>query len=478
MTTASDQSGFRRLRDAIEAVVRLRQQAWHAIVEHLSRLRPAGDGGETTRASRVRRVCVLVSSSRGGGSVTAEMLQWQGAECDVWGRRILSLPGEEKPHLILAGLAYPARSERYDDLEAPDACASAVEGLLNEVSSEIGYPAAQTSDWHLYASQLYRRLLLQWPFEMIRLHPEAVTCSIADTLLRAFPEGYRDTPDNRRRVLDCCVSCFPFIRSSFYDCGILRNTSDARLLAHGAWSYEEPPFVLPPPWHHASAAEVECGTLLLRDPSNAWRLPFWRVTFPTQDIRLLHLVRDVAESVQGLCDGWNYVFGFQTLPSDLPLRISGYSNHVTSVETAWKRFRLNFSVDRQLSELLLTDRRPMELAHVCSMQWRFAHERILADASILSLPRLQLQFSDVRSQPLQALENACVALNLGVSKSGADYGRSFSSRRVMATDTNDRGVSFERWRQSPYASVITRLAKSEDVANVARCLGLTRVRDD
>src|ERR1700681_4577627 len=116
--------GFRRVRLVTEQIVKLRRQAWGRIVEHLAGER---SGREVALTERVRRVCVLASSSRGGTSVTAEMLQWQGADCDEEDGRLLTLPGEEKPHLILSGLAFPTRPERFDDLDAEDACRSSVD---------------------------------------------------------------------------------------------------------------------------------------------------------------------------------------------------------------------------------------------------------------------------------------------------------------------------------------------------------------
>jgi len=465
-----ESAGFRRVRLVAGQVVRLRRQAWERIVEHLAGER---SGRKVASIESVRRVCVLASSSRGGTSVTAEMLQWQGADCDDAEGRLLTLPGEEKPHLILSGLAFPTRPERFDDLNVEDAGGSSVGSLLSELSSEIGYPVSHCNDWRLYSLQLYRRLLLQWPLEMVELCQEPAIRSIADALQRAFPVGYYDTPANRRWALACCARCFPFIRSSFYDRSPLRDVRDVHLLDQGAWSFEEPPFVFPPPWHNATEAELERGTLLLRDPSNAWRLPFWRAVFSSQDIRILHLVRDVAESLQGLCDGWNYRYGFQTIPSDVPLRIPGYTDDCTGSDVAWKQHRLNFSIDRQLSDRLLTDGMPLSLVVVCGHQWRGAHERILRDSEVLCLPRVQTRFSDLREEPLESFEDVCTALNLEVSRSGVDYAGTFSSRWVMTT-VGAYEASHERWRQSQYATEINRVAESHEFVELVRRLGLYR----
>jgi hypothetical protein len=307
---------------------------------------------------------------------------------------------------------------------------------------------------------------------MVMLSQDAATEAISKSLQRAFPEGYEDSPVNRRLAMGCCKVCFPFIRLSFYDRSPSRDERDADLLSGGAWSFEEPPFVFPPPWHNANAVELERGALLLRDPSNAWRLPFWKAVFATKSMAILHLVRDVPESLQGLCDGWNYRYGFQTIPSEGPLRIPGYSDRCGERD-GWKRHRLNFSVDRHLSERLLVDDTPLSLVEVCARQWRGAHEQILRDSEALGLGRATVYFSHLRREPLGGLAAICAALGLELSRSAEEYARSFSSRWVMAT-VETSGLSHERWRHSQHATEILRVAKRSEFVDLVRALGASR----
>lgn len=466
-------AGFRRLRLVTGQVADLRREGWLRIVHHLDQKRR---GWRTGSVDRTPHLCILASSSRGGTSVTAEMLQWQGADCKNTGRRLLTMPGEEKPLLILSGLAFPTRPSRFDDLESADAKGSSLDSLLRELSSEVGYPLAYCGDLELYALQLYRRLLLQWPMQMLELDIGSAVDVMTDILRCAFPAGYCDTPSNRRLALACCCSCFPFARASFYDCSAFHSKGDLRLLDQGAWSFEEPPFVFPPPWHNPDEAQLARGTFLLRDPSNAWRLPFWKAVFPTQQVQVVHLVREVEEALQGLCDGWNYSFGFQTMPSDRPLRIAGYADRHAQGDTSWKRWRLNFSIDRCLSELLLTEGSPIGLVELCGYQWRHAHERILEDAATLSLRRLVIRFSELRQEPLASLREIGSFLCLELSRPGIEYARSFSSRWVMATTTAGR-ASHARWHQAQYAAEIIRTAASHEVAQMSYRLGLGADRD-
>jgi hypothetical protein len=454
------QSSGAPLRALIEPVRQRRTQAWRLIQERLASRRQ-----ETSKEfEQVSRIVVLGSSSRGGSSVTAELFQWQGAECRTRSGRMLSLAGEEKPHLILSGLAFPSRSALFDDLDAGDARQPEIDRLLTELQSEVGSPLTETANFELYALQLYRRLLLQWPQELLSWPLGDALASIAAALRRAFGPRYVDDAAARLKALHACAHALPFIRTSFYDGCPIKRPADVAVQQQGAWSIEETPFVFPPPWRHASAADLSEGSLLLRDPSNAWRLGFWRAVFPRAEMIVVHLARDVRETVQGLCDGWNYPFGFQTLPSVARLDIAGYSDGAAS----WKQRRLNFSIDRRLSERLLERCEPTSLVEVAGHQWRRAHERILADSRALSLRRTLLDFAALRRDPARAFGSVCAALNLEVSQSGRRYADAFPSRWVMATAGGR--PNHERWRQSPFASAIGDLARQDAFVATSRRL--------
>jgi hypothetical protein len=428
----------------------------------------------TPTAQHTPRICLLASSSRGGTSVTAELLQWQGADCNEPSQRLLTLPGEEKPHLILAGLGFPARHEYFDDLTETDAKEDLVSLLFDEIASEVGYPMARCNNLWLYATQLYRRLLLQWPSDLTKLKTEEAITLLARSLQLRFPEGYCDSLRNRRQVLAVCVRCFPFIRPSFYDCWRVRSTEDLTLLADGPWSIEETPFVLPPPWHNATPQEIDQGCLLLRDPSNAWRLGFWRSIFPKQRIDILHLIRDPRESVQGLCDGWNYPFGFQTMPSERALSIHGYTDTASLGGSDWKQCRLNFSIDTTLSRKLLDEHRAMTLVEICAHQWRRAHESILTEAQRFGFHRTVVNFAALRETTERTFRGICAALDLDSSQSGLDYARSFPERWIMATAPALR-AGHERWKTSGFATEIRAVASSGYFDEVALDLGMARI---
>jgi hypothetical protein len=459
------------VRARVGSVLKLRRLAWEKIRRMENHY---AEDGETTMAHWLPRVCVLASSSRGGTSVTAELLQWQGADCTNPRGRLLTLPGEEKPHLILAGLAFPSRPERFDDLTEADARTVCVSSLLEEMTSEVGYPMVSCDNLALYAVQLYRRLLLQWPLLLTSLEMESAIAHLSQELRAAFPNGYHDSVTSRSQVLAACIRCFPFIRSSFYDCWYARSVDDLAGMAGEYWSIEEPPFILPPPWRNATAVELEQGCLLLRDPSNAWRLRFWCTVFDKQRMNVLHLYRDPRESVQGLCDGWNHPFGFQTMPSAEALTISGYTDNTNREGSEWKRHRLNFSVSRSLSRKLIDERQQMGLVQICAYQWRDAHEHILAETKRLGLTRTIISFADLRRNPSEIFRRICEAVRLECSGSGITYAQSFSDRWVMAT-TLVRHAGHDRWRISQFSADIKRLVLSGYFDEVSMKCGFGKV---
>ena len=67
---------------------------------------------------------------------------------------------------------------------------------------------------------------------------------------------------------------------------------------------EEPPFVCESPWACALDGAAVDRPLLLKSPSNAYRLDFLRALFPNAEITVLHLIRDPVASVTGLMSGW------------------------------------------------------------------------------------------------------------------------------------------------------------------------------
>jgi len=419
-------------------------------------LQGLGDSSPGSFTDVLSRICILAASSRGGTAITAELLQWQGTDCDNANGRFLTLPGEEKPHLILAGLAYPSRQERFDDLDESDNLSENVSVLLEEIGSEIGFPISFCDNLELYAAQIYRRLLLQWPIQFALIDVEDGILKLTHELKLIFPGGYSDSSINRMLALNACVKCFNFIIPDFYDCWNVHEADYQKLSKGDCWSIEETPFIFPAPWQNAKIDDIQAGTLLLRDPSNAWRIPFWRSVFKKQKLEILHLIRDPRESVQGLCDGWNYRYGFQTMPSFTLLDIAGYTDISNTPEDDWKKVRLNFSICKNLSDKLFIDEEQMTLVEICSLQWKDAHETIIAQSNSFQLNRVVINFSNLRLHTLETFRQICIALNMEQSRSGVNFANSFVDHWVMTTPLA-KNSSFDRWKWSVYSSEIKHL---------------------
>jgi hypothetical protein len=147
---------------------------------------------------------------------------------------------------------------------------------------------------------------------------------------------------------------------------------------------EEPPFVLPLPWEHATVEALAHEPLVIKTPGNAYRLAWLSRLFRHARVRILHLTRNPAASINGLVDGWGYP-GFHS--HDVGgLRIAGYSDRVPGGERWWK-------FDRPPGWRAWT---ASPLPEVCAFQWASAHRAIVRDAPA---DRFVLRFEDVVGPP-------------------------------------------------------------------------------
>ncbi|RME25204.1 MAG: hypothetical protein D6798_09480, partial [Deltaproteobacteria bacterium] len=129
---------------------------------------------------------------------------------------------------------------------------------------------------------------------------------------------------------------------------------------------EEPPFVLVGPRRRPTDDELARLPLVIKAPSNAYRLSFLQALFPRARLRILHLTRNPAASINGLVDGWLYR-GFHAHWLDRPLRIRGYADARPRDARYWK-------FDLPPGWQAWTHR---PLSEVCGFQWRSAHEHVL-----------------------------------------------------------------------------------------------------
>ncbi|GGX13788.1 sulfotransferase family protein [Streptomyces lomondensis] len=351
--------------------------------------RMRGRPGPATTA-RVRDVVVLASSSRGGSSMVAELLRTS--------TDLLHLRGEINPFLRMVGLGYPYGGATSDRLAAADLASLDPElgaVLDEELALEIGAADRRTDEDpaadERFALDVTARLVMQWP--ELPLNPEKLAATVLDRLAAHRAGGGR--PGAPRFYLDLFQELARQgldVEPWFYD--LPRRLLRAELPhpaprgAPGETLLEEPPFVLPVPWRLAGPGDLASRPLVIKTPSNAYRLGFLRALFPAARFRVVHLTRNPAAAVNGLHDGWLH-HGFHAHRTTRPLGISGYTERHPDNRWWWK-----FDLPPGWEEFA-----DAPLLDVCAFQWRSAHQAVLDDLQDPAVPRTTLRFEDLIAGP-------------------------------------------------------------------------------
>lgn len=328
----------------------------------------------------MKELILIASSSRGGSSVFSAFLRRSQA--------LLHLQGEVSPFLRLAGLGHPETGTDSDALTAAHAALPAAARVREDLRHEIGSLAPLPLDdagWAAFLARLGARLRMQWP-----------QLALEDAHISAAAEAARPHLADIQAFHACFLAQlrpqYPALNPHYYD---LSRSLIGRLCPAERPSgppsqrvIEEPPFVTVAPWCHATGDDPR--PLVIKTPSNAYRLPFFRALFPTVRLRILHLTRNAAAAINGLYDGWRYPDGFFAHRVDRPLRIRGYSER-----HAWGRCWWQYDLPPGWGAW--TD---AALEEVCGFQWRAAHVHTLdfLDAHP-EVDRLQVRFEDLIGEP-------------------------------------------------------------------------------
>ena len=307
----------------------------------------------------VRDVVVIVSSSRGGSSMFAEILRRSDA--------LLHLTAEINPFLRLAGLDHPGAGTGSDALGAEQLAALPPERLAllgEELARDVGRAADRVPD-DRYALDAAWRLAVQWP------HVPMDPVQVAQTARAVLERVRRDQGWAEQEVREPAVFLRGLIAelvrlglplgTRYYDLPGEDEGSPAGP-GLGPFLVEEPPFVLPRPWRPAGLADLADRPLVIKTPSNVYRLGFLRALFRNARFRVLHLTRNPAAAINGLYDGWRH-HGFQAHRLSEPLDIAGYVDREAGNRWWWK-----FDLPPGWQRLT---RAP--LWEVCAFQWRSAH---------------------------------------------------------------------------------------------------------
>ncbi len=342
-------------------------------------------------ALAARDVVLIASSSRGGSSILAEVLRRS--------RALNHFRAEINPQLRLFGCAGADDDSVAADHPIPPGLGEALGADCGQPTDRLDREAAVRA----FSAEIAARLVLQWP----EWHPEpsdiyddvCATLAELETLEGWPPGAFPDAHAFYGRLFPRFVARWSTFNPGAYDLDRRRLSGVERLYLPGA-PVEEPPFVLPLPWTHATEAELASRPLVIKTPSNVYRLGWLRRLFPNARVRVLHLTRNAAASINGLYDGWRFN-GFHSHEVG-GLVIPGYSDVIPGGDRWWK-------FDRPPGWRAWTTA-PLE--RVCAFQWASAHQAALANAGD---DRFVLRFEDVLGdRPRQDAAMRALAAWLGV----------------------------------------------------------------
>ncbi|MBU0485642.1 MAG: sulfotransferase [Proteobacteria bacterium] len=343
--------------------------------------------------AQVKEVVVIASSSRGGSSIFTEILRHS--------PELLHFKGEINPFLALAGLGYPHSGRPDDLLTASDAAphnAKKLARLEQEMALDVGTNGEiDLNDQRLLArfkDDLHWRLAVQWP--EINLDRDFLFSEITATFNELHKEhawSKGSFPDHQLfhiLLLRNLRRRYKTINPYYYD---LRPDLLKKYCPDATEDYnspscciiEEPPFVPIVPRRYITRQMAQTMPLIFKTPSNVYRLPFLKKIFPKARLKILHLTRNPADSINGLVDGWRH-YGFFSHNMFQKLNIPGYSDISPDCGKNWWKYDLPPGWQEWTE-------RPLE--YVCGYQWRAAHREILAYLEQNQTDCLRIKFEEV-----------------------------------------------------------------------------------
>lgn len=335
---------------------------------------------------KVRHVVILASSSRGGSSLTAELLRRSTS--------MLHFRGEMNLFLKLSGHSYPQSNTGSDALCETDL--GNAELLETLFGYDIGRPyfgIFSDMEERLFSEELYFRLSVQWPFEIFC--PYQVRDWVRKTITVLVkehgwkPYSFEDTKLFHLIFLKYVKSKHPKVNPWYYDIpsewiryhfpnNVPLNALPSPLII------EEPPFITVGPWRNAVESDLD-KPLIIKTPSNVFRLNFLRAFFPNATLRIIHLTRNAAASINGLYDGWRFR-GFFAYDLKGRLDIKDYSDDGLPYGKNWWKFDLPPFWENFTSK---------SLWEVCRYQWLGAHHAVFDFVERNDIDTKLIRFEDL-----------------------------------------------------------------------------------
>jgi hypothetical protein len=332
----------------------------------------------------VREVVVLASSSRSGSSLFAELLKHS--------PEYLSFQGELNPFLRLAGLVWPDSGTGSDSLSESHATVQATGVLDGLLSAEAGSASEDVCGGlpHGFIENLYRRLGMQWPLQDFSIGTVASAASLAFDQVEEMHgrpcDWHSDLAHFHALFLLELRKTYPEINPYYYDINreLLRRLSPETPRPSGPPSrviVEEPPFILIQPWQICARPDLERRGLVVKAPSNSYRLGFLRAVFPAASFRILHLTRNPAAGINGICDGWRH-WGFHSHYLGPDLHMDG----ISPADRGWWKFDLPPGWEQYTQGTI---------EQVSAFQWLAAQRAIAEQACAPGTDYFRIRFEDV-----------------------------------------------------------------------------------
>jgi hypothetical protein len=342
----------------------------------------------------VRRVVVINSASRSGSSLLYTLLGLLPGVC--------SPAGEANPFYKL-NTSYDGFNPHVSDRIPERLIDSVIDfaGLERDLLSDLRSSGVESEtariDAGRYVDDLLLRLMLQWtdiPFDPAELR----RCIAGAFAAYAGCNPRFDTSGFYLLLLERLHAVWPGINPFYYDIGTDRVALRFPFLdvpvtpPVASFTIEEPPFILLPPRREPSAAELGSMTLLLKSTVDCYRMNLIERLFPAADIRVIHLVRNPAATINGLYDGWLHR-GFFSHNLDhcfngehpVELRIAGYSDRFPHGRSWW-----NFDLPPGWESCIGRD-----LVDVCAFQWHSANNEILEHLATTRRPVCTVHFEEL-----------------------------------------------------------------------------------
>lgn len=354
----------------------------------------------------IRRIVLIDSAPRSGSSLLYDILRRLPG---VYAPR-----GELVPFFKLYNLAAFAAPgfPSYDALP----CADAPEGLARDILRDCSL-SGEVAAW---GEDLVQEVLLRFPLQWPRLAiPPAELESHAWSVVESLSApGARSDAQMRETFALELVSrlrkAHRKVNPYYYD--IPASTVHARFprlaVPQGppddTLLLEEPPFILAEPAHRPSQRDLAEKLLLIKSVGICYMLPQFLQLFPRAEVRVIHLVRNPAASINGLCDGWLHRGFFSTNVEPYlqrtggALAIEGYSDR-----HPWGRRWWNFELPPDWERVIAA---PLE--QVCAHQWEQANKAILAYLPQRGLAYTRVRFEDFLASPRAELERLTDFLGL------------------------------------------------------------------